>query len=113
MSLKNNKRRIGFSVAAVHLEDTSERRTQRYFLSTQRGDSRKKTFSSALNWVPDVAWTTVRGKLFHAPTTRNEKKFCPVKLCTLGLKTPIPCLRRVLAGSTVKDLLAKPCSNKA
>ncbi|KAG5450931.1 hypothetical protein CSKR_107884 [Clonorchis sinensis] len=59
------------------------------------------------------AWTTVSGRLFHAATTRNEKKVCLMKVCALSLKIFLPCPRRVFAGSTVKDLLAKPCSNRA
>ncbi|KAG5446508.1 hypothetical protein CSKR_101471 [Clonorchis sinensis] len=59
------------------------------------------------------AWTTVSGRLFHAATTRNEKKVCLMKVCALSLKIFLPCPRRVFAGSTVKNLLAKPCSNRA
>ncbi|KAG5443303.1 hypothetical protein CSKR_109065 [Clonorchis sinensis] len=59
------------------------------------------------------AWTTVSGRLFHAATTRDEKKVCLMKVCALSLKIFLPCPRRVFAGSTVKNLLAKPCSNRA
>ncbi|KAG5454031.1 hypothetical protein CSKR_102058 [Clonorchis sinensis] len=45
-------------------------------------------------------------------TTRNEKKFCLMKVRALSLKI-LPCPRRVFAGSTVKNLLARPCSNRA
>ncbi|GAA57584.1 beta-arrestin, partial [Clonorchis sinensis] len=46
-------------------------------------------------------------------TTRNEKKVCLMKVYALSLKIFLPCPRRVFAGSTVKNLLAKPCSNRA
>ncbi|KAG5441634.1 hypothetical protein CSKR_105836 [Clonorchis sinensis] len=59
------------------------------------------------------AWTTVSGRLFHAATTRNEKKVCLMKVCALSLKIFLPCPRRVFAGSTVKNLLAKPFLNRA
>ncbi|KAG5453471.1 hypothetical protein CSKR_100515 [Clonorchis sinensis] len=59
------------------------------------------------------AWTTVSGRLFHAATTQNEKKVCLMKLCALSLKIFLTCPRRVFARSTVKNLSAKPCSNKA
>ncbi|KAG5452103.1 hypothetical protein CSKR_107920 [Clonorchis sinensis] len=36
-----------------------------------------------------------------------------MKVCALSLKIFLPCPRRVFAGSTVKNLLAKPCSNRA
>ncbi|KAG5450268.1 hypothetical protein CSKR_103113 [Clonorchis sinensis] len=55
----------------------------------------KKASNSALNWVLGVAWATVRGRLFHAANTRNEK-FCLIKVCALSLKIFLPCLRRLL-----------------
>ncbi|KAG5444047.1 hypothetical protein CSKR_111895 [Clonorchis sinensis] len=46
------------------------------------------------------AWTTVRGRLFHAATTRNEKKVCLMKVCSLSLKILLPCPRRVFGHAT-------------
>ncbi|GAA47462.1 hypothetical protein CLF_100394 [Clonorchis sinensis] len=43
----------------------------------------------------------------------RERKFCLMQVWALGLKIFLPCPRRVFAGSTVKNLLSKPCSNRA
>ncbi|KER27756.1 hypothetical protein T265_05246 [Opisthorchis viverrini] len=69
--------------------------------------------NSALNWVREGACTTVGGRSFHAATARNEKKFCLTDVCALSLKIFLLCPRRVFAGSTVKNLFAKLCSNRA
>ncbi|KAG5449184.1 hypothetical protein CSKR_104713 [Clonorchis sinensis] len=64
----------------------------------QREDSQKAVSNSALNWVLEGAWTTVKGRLSHAATSLSEKKFCLVNVWALSLQIFLPCPRCPLGG---------------